>query len=391
MTRGRRGRSPWGSVTEIQRGRKYRLRWWADTPQGRRRCTETFEGTRRQADRRLAQIRLSQDESRAPTVGEVWEGWYLGWADGSVAPTTMDRYRQAWESRVRDRWADVPLTQVRAADVQRWLDGIPGGAAATCLTVMRNVFKCAIMYDLADHDPTRAQFRMPQAARPHEKTVWSLAQVEELGRLARGEWWEAAFILCAHAGLRVGEALGVRVGEVARAEVAGVPVAQVPVCRTVDQNGGVAERVKTRGSAGTVTVTEPWATRLLEIQDEAAAAGYAWLADNGLGDPHGRRAVGYAWERTLRENGIAYAPFRNLRNSYATSLHWEAGMPIEKASKALRHAQVSTTLAHYDRPRDEYVAQAVAEASERIARAAGVVHDVLANCDQDVLGRPRVI
>lgn len=27
-------RSDWGSVTEVERGRRYRLRYWAETPEG---------------------------------------------------------------------------------------------------------------------------------------------------------------------------------------------------------------------------------------------------------------------------------------------------------------------------------------------------------------------
>lgn len=45
-------RSDWGSVQEIDRVRRYRLRFWAETPEGYKRCSETVRGTRRTAHRR---------------------------------------------------------------------------------------------------------------------------------------------------------------------------------------------------------------------------------------------------------------------------------------------------------------------------------------------------
>ena len=51
-----RMRSDWGCVQEIDRGRRYRLRWWAETPEGYRRCSEVVRGTRREAHDRLASL-----------------------------------------------------------------------------------------------------------------------------------------------------------------------------------------------------------------------------------------------------------------------------------------------------------------------------------------------
>jgi hypothetical protein len=54
----RRMREEWGSVTEIDRGKRYRLRYWAETPDGYKRVSETVRGTRRDAYNLLAKRRL---------------------------------------------------------------------------------------------------------------------------------------------------------------------------------------------------------------------------------------------------------------------------------------------------------------------------------------------
>ena len=45
----RKMRSTWGNVSRTAPG-VFRLRWYEDTPQGRRRMSETVRGTRREAD-----------------------------------------------------------------------------------------------------------------------------------------------------------------------------------------------------------------------------------------------------------------------------------------------------------------------------------------------------
>ncbi len=70
----RRMRSDWGSVTEMERGKRYRLRWWASTPEGYKRCSRVVRGTRREAMDELARIRLahSADALRSRGLNVKW-------------------------------------------------------------------------------------------------------------------------------------------------------------------------------------------------------------------------------------------------------------------------------------------------------------------------------
>ena len=74
----RRMRSTFGNVQRIDRDH-YRLRWWELIGGEYKRRSETVRGTRREAERRLAEIRASLDETArgprraVPTVGECYE------------------------------------------------------------------------------------------------------------------------------------------------------------------------------------------------------------------------------------------------------------------------------------------------------------------------------
>ena len=71
----KRKRSSWGSVRRSARD-TYVLRWWEDAPEGRVRRCETFHGTRREADDRMAEIRVSANRGASPTLAWFWERYY---------------------------------------------------------------------------------------------------------------------------------------------------------------------------------------------------------------------------------------------------------------------------------------------------------------------------
>ena len=75
MPRHRPQRADWGSVTELDRGRKYRLRYWTKGSDGLyRRRSETVRGTRREAHDRLAELRVEHaTDAPCSTVGECYE------------------------------------------------------------------------------------------------------------------------------------------------------------------------------------------------------------------------------------------------------------------------------------------------------------------------------
>ena len=75
----RKRRSAWASVTELEKGQRYRIRYWAKGSDGQyRRRSETVRGTAMDAERRRAELMLDHSEDApCPTVGQAWERWAL--------------------------------------------------------------------------------------------------------------------------------------------------------------------------------------------------------------------------------------------------------------------------------------------------------------------------
>lgn len=369
----RKKRSTFGSVTKLGPDR-WRLRWWADGPDGHKRRTEIVRGTRRQVDDRLAEIRLGTGSKPGgcPTVGYAYEAWYApGLADRLSAGEVADRYVRnvscVWSRHVAPRWKDVPVDQVRPMDVQEWLLGKRGQPAAMCKSVLRQVLDICERFELIDGNPLSKRYRTGSGEQTADRGIYALDQLLAVARAARGSFIEGAVLLAAFGSCRVGESLGVMCSEVEAAESDGVEVACAPVVRQVDNaTGKVVERLKNSQSRRWVVVPGPVGSRLLEVAREGSGRGDAWLCDRGDGRPISQGVLGKEWRSVVEKAGVEHHPFRNLRSSWLTFMRWELMVDPAMLEPMMGHAGKGVTAAHYDRSgKAQFVARVAAAYKER--------------------------
>lgn len=357
-------RSSFGSITRMGRD-TWRLRWWADTPEGRRRVSETVRGTKRDAEHRLAEVHVGVGVQRGgcPTVGYVYERLWLPDASARVAPNTMRMYRSSWAAHCRDRWARVPLSEVRRIDVQDWLLSKSYSVACAAKTLLKQVGDAAVLYDLHGSNPFAFAARLPKNESPRDKGVYTLDGLLSVALAARGTAIEAAVILAGLGSCRVGESLGVRCDEVRPMEAGGVRFAVADIGRQVDNNTGeLVDSLKTRQSARQVLLPERVGDRLLDIAAERLAVGDPWLVGDGTGAPMDQRGLRACWRGVVDAAGVEYIDFRNLRNSWETAMRHEAGVPPHVIEPLMGHSGKGVTAMYYDRPSTAQLAAQYAEA-----------------------------
>jgi len=357
-------RAQWASITEVEKGKRYRIRYWGKDASGEyRRLSCTVRGTRKDAELRRAELMLDHSEDApCPTVGQAWERWTLPTFErrvegGDMAESTLYRYQKVWASSVEPTWADVPLDAVRPLAVQQWISAMRLTTAKIAVVVLSAIMDHAVRYEVVDHNPMREKYLMPSASTVsrRDEGVWSLSELVELWQRVRGEWFEPAFLLAAFGGCRVGEAFGPLAGEVRSREVDGYPLAVVGVQRQVQSMGGVSERLKTRQSARPVVVAGDVALRLVEL---AAALPPDWyLTHDGIGGPQAQWRLNDSW--TALGTG---RPFKNLRNSWQTVMRWELGVPPHYIEPMMGHKVPGVTGAHYDKPTEELFCDVAARA-----------------------------
>lgn len=364
-------RSPWGSISEVDPGRRYVIRWVENAPRGRVRRSHTLRGTYAEAslwlDRKHVECADAGDRP-VPTVGRAYEMWYVPWmdrrvAEGKAKDGTRRAYDNAWRLHIAPRWGSVPVDSIRPADVQEWLYSLPAATAQQAVSVLRRVLDFAVRYEVVPTNKLRLRYEMPtRKSFARSAEVYDLARAERVLEAVRGRLSEAPYILACFGSARTGEALGVRPDEVGRAESHGLVLATVPIARRMGWAGDFPlpdGDLKTPQSERTLVIPEPYGTRLLEIADERIAGGYEWLADRGDGLPPSRASMRAIW---MRDAGADAIPFANLRNSWRTISQYEWGVDPDTLELLMGHVIPTTTGRHYLRPSVDDLVDAVAKA-----------------------------
>lgn len=360
-------RRPWGSITEVTRGKKYVIRWMENTDKGRSRRSKTFYGTYRDADKELAQIRLSNAAaSPTMTVGEVFGKWYMPWLakrleDGKIKQATYDAYTKVARRTVLPRWEDVPIDSTNPMAIQKWLDGLAKSEANLSIVVLKTAIDFPVKYEIIESNKFRIGYDMPTNAKSEKsKDVYSLKAANEMFENVRGSDIEAAVILALFGSARVGESLGVRCEEVRLVERNGVKAAVVPIVRRLGTyNGEVMPDgdLKTKSSIRTTVIPEPYGTRLSDLARENMER--EWLTRISDGRPMGCWMLRYRWKEIAGDTRI---PFSNLRTSWRTFAQFEWNIDYDTCELLMGHQISGVSGRHYIKPSDEQLVEVVTKA-----------------------------
>lgn len=364
----RKQRSAWGSVEEIERGMRYRVRWWADDHDGSgyRRHSQIIRGTRVEAEEFRSRMHVSHGrDAPCPTIGQAWELWYKPDCDRALAvweeerrpgkrgesmkPQTYKQVMSTWNAHVGPRWADVQASDVRYADVQEWVYTKTEQIAKRCLSMLRGILRLCVLNEAIDKNVAEYGYRMPSKAHRADSGVWTLEELNE--RLWPAVWGrisEPTFLLSAFDSCRTGECLAPMLEEIEEIVTPSMTMASVPILRQVYNEGGVSddEDLKNRWSPRQTVIPEPWSLRVLQLRDEGLARGDVWLSDDGLGEPLSQRTVRADFYKALDEAGIPRRQMRALRRSWRSWVS-ATGISREILEKMMGHIGEGTTGAHY--------------------------------------------
>jgi len=318
----------------------------------------------------------------------VRSGTYV---DPQDARTTLATFYAEWSTRqvwaastarvvdvsVRDcTFADFELGRLRRSHVEAWVKDMSGRLAASTVRTrvanVRTVLRAAVRDRLLPSDPSE-RVVLPRTQRAEH--AMQIPTPEQVGRLleAAEPWFRPVIALCAFAGLRIGEASAVQLGDVAFLQ------RELHVQRQVQYAGGVPAFTPPKaGSERRVALPDRLLLMLGRHVDDVGVSGdEQWLF---IGPPR-PGIIRNAWVRTLKAADVPHVRIHGLRHFYASGLI-AAGCDVVTVQRALGHASATTTLSKYahiwpkadDRTRDA-VAGLMASAldapadSSRTARA----------------------
>jgi len=345
-------------ITKRKDGR-YMARYTIHTPDGPRR--KTIYGARyKEVEKLLAEAR--GDAARGfffdadnLKLGEYLDRWLVDSVTDTVRPTTFERYEQIVRLHVRPALGNLKLKSVTPAHVRGlYREKLEAGLSPRTVqyihVTLHKALKQAVADGLIPRNATEAV--KPPQVRKEEIRPLTAEQVKILFEAVRGDRLEALYILAVHTGLRQGELLGLKWGDVDLE----AGTLQVRRTLTTAKGGPVLSAPKTKGSRRTVklsqTALEDLRSHLERQLREIDLAGDLWQ-ENGLifasqsGEPLDRRFITtHRFKPLLRRAGLPQIRFHDLRHTCATLLLTKNVNP-KVVSEMLGHATIAITLDTY--------------------------------------------
>src|SRR5215216_6309534 len=348
-----------GSITRHKKSGLWMARYTVETPTGPKRQT-IYGGTRKEAAEKLAKALSDRADGivvddKNLTLGEYLDRWLSDAVRGTVRESTYSRDNYLVTNHVKPSIGRVKLKNVNALHLQglyreRLNSGLSPSTVQKVHHVVHKAFAQAVRWSLIPRNPAD-DVKAPTPA-PKEMHPLSASEARRLLEAARGDRLEALYVLAVHTGMRRGELLGLKWGDVDLANTT------VRVRRTLTRNGTghVLGEPKTKKSRRTVRIT-PQAVEALKCHrakqsEEMLTSGSLYQdqglvfagAGGGLINPSNLRQRSFT--PLLEHAGLPRITFNDLRHTCA-SLLFQKNVHPKFVQELLGHASVAITLDTY--------------------------------------------
>lgn len=277
------------------------------------------------------------------TFGQWWAQWAASqdWADGTAA--TADQVLASIG------FAEVPVRAVTENHVRQWMKAqrLPGpkrkrGLAAstrrTRFNYVRMCFTAAVRARIIRLDPTVA-IAPPKV--PKAETKMRIPNAEQVAKAIDSAPvdFRAFVAVCAFAGLRLGEAAGLQLGDIDFLR------RTLTVERQIQgQVNGTATATSPKyESARVVYLPDDLVTMLSQHLERTAPHGEDGYLFSLRGYVYNRNSAGNQWRRIRKQVGMDEFTLHDLRHFYASGLI-AAGCDVVTVQHALGHSSPSITL-----------------------------------------------
>ena len=258
-----------GSITRHKKSGLHMARYWIETKDGRKR--KTIYGKKRKdvADELVKVLSDGADgifyNDENMNVGEYLDRWLKDCVHGSVRQSTFDRDSYPIRVHIKPSLGRIKLKKLTARDVQRFYrDRLDADLSPSTVhkihTVLHKALSQAVRWSLIPRNVTEA-VKTPTSA-PQEMRPLSAEEARQLLEAARGDKFEALYVLAVTTGMRRGELLGLKWSDV------DLKNASLSVKRTLTRTDN-GKRVtlgdpKTKKSRRTIRLTPQAVERLSE-------------------------------------------------------------------------------------------------------------------------------
>jgi integrase len=341
----------------------YMARYTVQTPDGPKRKT-IYGRQYRDVERRLAEAKGDAArgivfDAKGQTVGEFLTWWLEDVVKPNKTHRTYATHRQQIRSHIAPALGRIKLDSLRKTHIDRlYADLSRGGLAPSSVrrvhAVLHAALEEAVRGDLIPCNP--ATHANKPKVRQKEIEPLDAEQAQTFFAAAKGDRYEALYVLCLMTGLRQGEALGLKWSDI------DLDVGKLRVNRQLqrvrrdgEKSGKLMFSEPKNASRRTVGLPQR-AVRALrthrkrQLEEKLRAADYedsGLVFATGKGTPlDAQNIVNRHFKPLLRRAGLPPVRFHDLRHSYL-SLLAQRGEPIRDLQALAGHATAAFTLQRY--------------------------------------------
>jgi integrase len=318
-------------------------------PRGQQLKVRRTRDSKAEAHAALVELRESRKPLSASklTLSAYLERWV---ADvRNLRPSTRRAYANAIDYHIAPAIGHISLADLSPLHVESMLAIVGERVGPKTLrnvhAVLRRALAMAVRAGLLMRNVASREFVDAPRVPTQEPRALSMAEVHRLLRAAKGDRFEALFVLALGTGLRQGELLGLAWED--------IEDGRVNVRRELVRRDGryARDELKTRTSRRAVPLSPAVAEALRTHRERVIAAGFVPTATgpvftNLRGGPLNGGWLTHHFYDLCRAAGIPRLPFHRLRATYASRLA-EAGVSDLDIARLLGHARSTVTKQHY--------------------------------------------
>jgi len=354
---GRRGNGE-GSIRKRKDGR-WEGRYTVHTPEGRKQ-KPVYGKTRKEVSEKLTEAMAGRDKGLVFDTGKLTVGKHLTrWLEDVVKPSASHRTYSSHAQQVHDHLAPtlgrIKLKDLRKTHIDRLYreklgSGLSPSTVRRVHAVLHKALEEAVKGDLIPRNPA-AHANKPKVNQEEIEPL-DASQAVEFLKVAKGDRFEALYILCLMCGLRQGEALALRWQDI---DLEGGTLRVSRQLQRVRSGGGLRFSEPKNASRRTVGLPQRAVSvlkshRRRQLEEKLVATSYH---DKGLvfasreGKPlDAQNVVNRYFKPLLKRAGLPPIRFHDLRHS-CLSLLAQRGEPIRDLQALAGHATAAFTLGRY--------------------------------------------
>lgn len=321
-------------------------------PNGGRRRVSVYGTTRDEVRRKLTAL-LSRSDNGVPEADRSWtvSAWLDHWMEHIVSvrnrPRTIERYEQIVRVYLKPHIGGRRLAQLTVSDVQTAVNTLHAhGTGPRTIQQIRGVLSAALGRAEREELVHRNVARLIDLPKyePKEIHPWGIDEARTFLAATKGHPWEIGFHLLLVYGMRRGEAIGLRWGDI------DFETGAIHVRQQLQRIAGeiVAGEVKTAAGRRTLPLL-PEIRTLLEARADAdgvdpisAAARERLILTSSSGLPVEPANFARTFHMIADKLGLRRITVHQTRHTAATMLK-SAGVQARDVQLILGHANVSTT------------------------------------------------